>query len=134
MFQIRLIEINSLTLEQGMSRGTANIPGISVSSHPVISINQAEIVKESNNNNNTTARDDNNHKLVAVVPPYDEVAEDGGYKPIRPAPPPPAGSREGQSVTNTPLKRSRDPEQQSHHSYEEISALEIQSQINVSFL
>jgi len=58
-------------------------------------------------------------KLIAVVAPYDEVNEDDGKKPIRPAPPVPVNKA-----------RRRDPEQLSQHSYEEIAAEELQSTIN----
>ena len=69
---------------------------------------------------------------MAVVPPYDEVADDGQTcRPTRPAPPPPHAGGVFSAMGKSANKR-REPEQQSQHSYEEISALEIQSQINVS--
>ena len=69
---------------------------------------------------------------MAVVPPYDEVADDGQTcRPTRPAPPPPHAGGVFATMGKSASKR-REPEQQSQHSYEEISALEIQSQINVS--
>ena len=65
------------------------------------------------------------------MPPYDEVADDGQTcRPTRPAPPPPHAGGVFSAMGKSANKR-REPEQQSQHSYEEISALEIQSQINV---
>ena len=73
---------------------------------------------------------------MAVVPPYDEVADDTATcRPTRPAPPPPGASNTHGKIPPPSLLvggKRRDPEQQSQHSYEEISAMEIQSQINVS--